>query len=314
VAAIVPHERVVVASQVPDVTRAKLREAVGEALWKQIMVEDVPCNDTWTRDFGPLTLTCPGRENVLLDFRFNGWGEKFEADLDNEISHTLYNRGVFRGVMQPHRDFVLEGGAVESDGRGTVFTTSQCLLAPHRNEPLSKDEIEKELLRRLMADRIVWLNHGRLIGDDTDGHIDTIVRVAPDDTLLYIRCTDQTDEHYSDFAQLEAELRALRTASGSEYRLIALPMARQETHDGERLPATYANFLVINGAVICPTYDNPPLDEAAFAALGEAFPDRKIIGADARIIIRQHGSVHCLTMQLPASTLNMDYFNTHSGL
>ena len=141
------------------------------------------------------------------------------------------------------------------------------------------------------------------MGDDTDGHIDTTVRVAPHDTLLYIKCSDQADEHYADFCAMERELQALRTDDGRPYRLIALPMVDEIRYDGERLPATYANFLIVNGAVIYPTYDQPHNDQAAAEALQQAFPDHELIGIDSRVIIRQHGSIHCLTMQLPEGVL-----------
>ena len=147
---------------------------------------------------------------------------------------------------------------------------------------------------------MLWLDHGNLTGDDTDGHIDTIVRFAPDDTLLYIAPSIPDDEQHADFEALEAQLRTLRTADGRSYRLLPLPMNRPIFYDGDRLPATYANFLVINGAVIVPTYDQPDLDNEALSTIATAFPGRDIIGIDARTIIRQHGSIHCLTMQYPA--------------
>ena len=184
-------------------------------------------------------------------------------------------------------------------------------MAPHRNQPLTRDEIEQELRFRLKAKRIVWLHHGALKGDDTDGHIDTIVRIAPDDTLLYHKCYDSEDEQYEDFQALEQELMSLRTIDGNPYRLIPLPQPKAiyQTVTGddgqeeeERLPATYANFLIINGAVIVPTYGQPELDDAACKAIAQAFPGREIIPIDSRSIIRQHGSIHCCTMQIPHPT------------
>ena len=268
-----------------------------------------PTNDTWARDHGFITLV-PADDNLakcrLLDFRFNGWGDKFPAQLDNAINRRLYDAGIVAGDYADCLDFVLEGGSIESDGRGTVFTTSQCLLAPHRNQPLSRDEIEDRLKQLLGADRIVWLDHGNLVGDDTDGHIDTIVRVAPDDTLLYVGCDDPADEQYSDLQLLEQQLRSLRTADGHPYRLVRLPMPRPIYYeDGQRLPATYANFLVVNGAVLCPTYDQPDLDAEALRLVGEAYPGRETVGIDCRSIIRQHGSLHCCTMQYPKGTLEI---------
>ena len=206
----------------------------------------------------------------LLDFRFNGWGKKFAADKDNLINRTLYARGVFGGERVDYDDFVLEGGSIESDGRGTVLTTS------------------------------VWLDHGNLVGDDTDGHIDTIVRLCPDNTLLYVGCDDENDPQYADLHALEQQLKVATDADGKPYRLLRLPMPDALYDDGDRLPATYANFLIINGAVIVPTYAQEENDARALALVAEAFPGYDIIGIDSRTIVRQHGSIHCLTMQYPA--------------
>ena len=212
-------------------------------------------------------------------------------------------QGAFQAALENHTGFVLEGGSIESDGKGTIFTTSQCLLAPHRNQPFTQQDIEKQLLNFFHAKRIVWLDHGNLVGDDTDGHIDTIVRVAPHDTLLYVGCDDAEDEQYADFQALEKQLKGLLTYEGYPYRLLRLPMPDAIYDDDERLPATYANFLIINGAVIYPTYGQPEKDEEARRQIQLAFPDREIIGVDSRTIIRQHGSIHCLTMQLPEGTI-----------
>ena len=263
-------------------------------------------NDTWARDHGFITVEDTSSirpqtsDIVLLDFCFNGWGEKFEATLDNQINRHLYEQGLVKGTYEDHLDFVLEGGSIESDGKGTVFTTECCLMAPHRNQPLTKQEIEDRLKRWLGAERIVWLQHGSLIGDDTDGHIDTLVRICPEDTLLYTG----GDEDHPDLVEMEKELQGLRSLDGKPYRLLKLPLPRpifergeRREERGERLPATYANYLVINGAVLVPTYAQPDLDAEALRIVGEAFPDRKIVGIDCRAVIRQHGSLHCCTMQ-----------------
>lgn len=255
-------------------------------------------NDTWARDHGFITVEelspiTHQPSPILLDFCFNGWGEKFEATLDNQINRHLYEQGLVKGTYEDHLDFVLEGGSIESDGKGTIFTTSCCLMAPHRNQPLSRQEIEERLKTYLGAERIVWLEHGSLMGDDTDGHIDTLVRICPDDTLLYIG----GDEDHPDLALMEQELQALRTLDGKPYRLLKLPLPRPVYDEGERLPATYANYLVINGAVLVPTYNQPDLDAEALRTIGEAFPDREIVGIDCRAVIKQHGSLHCCTMQ-----------------
>ena len=249
-------------------------------------------NDTWARDHGFISVEDNGNL-ILLDFCFNGWGEKFEAAFDNAINRHLYDQELVRGTYENHLDFVLEGGSIESDGKGTVFTTTCCLMAPHRNQPLTQAQIEDRLKQYLGAERIVWINHGSLIGDDTDGHIDTLVRICPDDTLLYIGA----DADHPDLLAMEGELRTLRTFDGRPYRLLRLPLPRPIYDGGDRLPATYANYLVINGAVLVPTYAQPDLDAEALRIIGEAFPDREIIGIDCCPVIRQHGSLHCCTMQ-----------------
>ncbi len=268
----------------------------------QMVIADT--NDTWARDHGFITVATShsemSEEVLLLDFCFNGWGEKFEAALDNQINKQLYDQGVVKGRYEPHLDFVLEGGSIESDGKGTVFTTACCLLASHRNQPLNRQKIEDRLKEYLGADRIVWLNHGSLIGDDTDGHIDTLVRVCPNDTLLYTG----GDADHPDLQLMEQELQSLRTLDDRPYRLLKLPLPRpiyergeRSDEKSERLPATYANYLVINNAVLVPTYGQPDLDEEAMRIIGQAYPDRQLIGIDSRPIIRQHGSIHCCTMQ-----------------
>ena len=268
-----------------------------------IVVDSIPHNDTWARDHGFITVEehgdsltthqSPITTKVLLDFKFNGWGEKFEATLDNQINKHLYEQGIVKGIYEDHLDFVLEGGSIESDGKGTIFTTRCCLMAPHRNQPLTQQEIEERLKEWVGAERIVWLNHGSLIGDDTDGHIDTLVRICPNDTLLYTG----GDEEHPDLVEMEKELQTLRTLEGKPYRLLKLPLPRPIYDDSDRLPATYANYLIVNGAVLVPTYKQPDLDAEAMRIIGEAFPDREIIGIDCCAVIKQHGSLHCCTMQ-----------------
>ncbi len=255
-----------------------------------------PTNDTWARDHGFITVEENGRLR-LLDFCFNGWGEKFEAGLDNAINRQLHENGILKGEYEDHLDFVLEGGSIESDGHGTIFTTTGCLTAPHRNQPLTKDEIEERLKLWLGAERVVWIDHGNLTGDDTDGHIDTLVRIAPNDTLLYMGCDDEHDEQYAELKRMEEQLKTLRTTNGRPYRLLKLPAPRPIYDEGERLPATYANYLIINGAVLYPTYNQPDRDDLARQIISKAFPDREMVGIDCRAVIKQHGSLHCCTMQ-----------------
>lgn len=288
-----PHKDTDWAPILPEITAVyeEMKREI-ESRETVIVVDDIPHNDTWARDHGFITVEENG-QLILLDFKFNGWGEKYAAELDNDINRQLYEQQLVKGIYESHLDFVLEGGSIESDGKGTIFTTTCCLMAPHRNQPLTQQEIEQQLKEWLGAERIVWINHGSLIGDDTDGHIDTLVRIAPNDTLLYIGA----DDEHPDLLLMEQELQQLRTIDGHPYRLLRLPMPRPIYDDGERLPATYANYLVINGAVLVPTYNQPDLDQEAISTIGKAFPNREIIGIDCRAVIRQHGSLHCCTMQ-----------------
>ena len=258
-----------------------------------------PTDDTWARDHGFITLTDDEGHHRLLDYCFNGWGEKFPADNDNAINHKMYEAGIVEGEYVNCLDFVLEGGSIESDGKGTLFTTTGCLMAPHRNQPLKKSEIEQRLMQDLGVSRVIWIEHGHLSGDDTDGHIDTLVRICPDDTLVYVGCDDPDDEQYAELQLMEAQLKTLMTLEGKPYRLLKLPMPHPIYEDGYRLPATYANFLILNGAVLCPTYGQSDLDLEAIHIIGEAFPDREMVPIDSQVIIKQHGSIHCCTMQFP---------------
>lgn len=266
-------------------------------------VLEVPTNDTWARDFGPITVM-DGQQPRLLDFGFNGWGLKFAADHDNQVSRHLARLGAFGSTPLQTMGLILEGGSIESDGRGTLLTTAECLLGPNRNPHLDRGELEALLQQTLGATHILWLEHGYLAGDDTDSHIDTLARLAPDDTILYVACDDADDEHFPALKAMEKELHTLRTAAGNPFRLLPLPWPRAAFDaEGERLPATYANFLVINRAVLVPVYADP-VDAEALEIIGRAFPGREIIGIDCRPLIEQHGSLHCVTMQIPEGVLS----------
>lgn len=256
-------------------------------------------NDTWARDHGPITLIDPDGRPLLFDFKFNGWGLKFAADKDNLITRRTLEAGLLQGTYVNRLNFALEGGSIESDGRGTLLTTSECLLSPNRNGQMNRAEIEAYLKEQFNLRQVLWLDHGYLAGDDTDSHVDTLARLCPDDTIAYVRCTDTADEHYEALRLMEEQLKTFRTPEGKPYRLLPLPMADAIVEDGERLPATYANFLVMNGAVLYPTYNQPANDAQAAQVLQEAFPGREVVGIDCRALIRQHGSLHCVTMQYP---------------
>lgn len=261
-----------------------------------------PSNDTWVRDHGPITVSKNGTP-LLLDFIFNGWGDKFDATLDNELVRRLHAQGAFGATPLTSIDFVLEGGSIEVDGAGSLLTTERCLLSPQRNPALNRAAIETRLHEWLGVERVLWLTHGYLAGDDTDSHIDTLARFCSPDMVCYVACDDASDEHYTELKAMEQELQALRSAAGAPYHLVPLPWPQPKYgDDGRRLPASYANFLIINGAVLAPTYDDPA-DNAALARLKTCFPDRAIIAIPCLPLIRQYGSLHCVTMQLPAAVL-----------
>lgn len=276
--------------------------AEAQGLPGRVLTVPAPANDTWARDHGPITV-CKGDEFSLLDFRFNAWGGKFPYEKDNALSRHLANAGVFGSHAMQAVDLVLEGGSIESDGAGTLLTTSECLLTPSRNPALDRTAIERQLSELLGAERILWLNHGYLAGDDTDSHIDTLARFCARDHICYVACQDVADEHYSALAAMEEELQEFRQADGAPYKLTPLPWPNAiHNQDGERLPATYANFLIINDAVLLPVYDVPQ-DSLAISVMGNLFPEREIIPINCRPLINQHGSLHCVTMQVPAGVV-----------
>ena len=258
---------------------------------------EIPTNDTWIRDYGYISLR-EDDEVKLLDFTFDGWGGKFEAALDNAVNKTLYTKGYLGITPLEQVNFVLEGGSIESDGKGTILTTSECLCNPNRNSGLSKKEIEEKLHTHLGAQRVLWLDHGYLAGDDTDSHIDTLARFVNQTTIMYIKCDDTEDEHYPALLKMEAQLQGFTTTEGKPYTLIPLPMCEAKYNDtGERLPATYANFLITNDALIYPTY-NDKNDARVGELFKEVFPDKEIIPINCLKLIEQGGSLHCSTMQV----------------
>ena len=299
-AAISRFERLIIVAPEIAPVREQLHAAGVDTA--QAALFPMPTNDTWARDFGPVTVL-ESQGPVLLDFGFNAWGLKFAADLDNQVTANLARLGAFGRCARHVPGLVLEGGSIESDGAGTVLTTASCLLNPNRNPHLDRQGIERALTSLLGASRLLWLENGHLAGDDTDAHIDTLARFCAEDAIAYVRCDDPDDEHFAAFAAMEAELRTFRTLAGRPYRLIPLPWpAACHGHDGRRLPATYANFLIINNAVLAPTYSIPQ-DAEALAVLAQAFPNREVISIDCRPLIAQHGSLHCVTMQIPQGVL-----------
>lgn len=283
-------------------TEKKIREQLPEKVVRNIRYVECPTNDTWARDHAFLTrIGNNGPE--LLDFGFNGWGDKFEHEYDNAINRHLYESGLLNGTYHNCMDFILEGGSIESDGAGTLLTTASCLLNPNRNGTLTREEVESALKQKLGIRRILWLHNGHLEGDDTDGHIDTLARFASADSIVYVSCQDESDPHYEPLKKMEEELQNFTTESGAPYHLYALPIpAPIYDTDHNRLPATYANFLIMNKVVLMPTYNQPETDELAHDIMQKAFSQYDIVDIDCTALIKQHGSLHCSVMQYPRGT------------
>ncbi|MFK5926648.1 MAG: agmatine deiminase family protein [Desulfuromusa sp.] len=286
----------------PDVTIVRDTLERANVDFTRILLQQIDTDDTWIRDFGPLTIY-NDTQPQLLDFNFNGWGLKFPADKDNQSTQSLHNTKIFQHITRQPIDMVLEGGSIESDGCGTLLTTTACLLNPNRNPHLDRKILESELSKQLGVDHFLWLDHGWLVGDDTDSHIDTLARLGPDNTIFYVQCDSVEDEHYPALKKMEQQLKQFKTKSGEPFRLLPLPWPQACYDCRDRLPASYANFLIINKAILVPTY-NDPADTLAVKILGKAFPNREIIGIDCRPLIKQHGSLHCITMQLPQGVLS----------
>ena len=281
----------------PD--EAAVRKQLGEVDYGRIIFREMETNDTWARDHGGISVF-DDEVPMLYDFVFNGWGMKFAADKDNLITRNLARMGTFSEEVVPvnMQPFVLEGGSIESDGKGTLMTTVECLASVNRNEYLRQEELERYLKDVFGLERILWISNGYLAGDDTDSHVDTLARFCAEDAIAYVVCEDEADEHYEELRAMEEEIRSFTQADGKPYRLFPLPMADKVEWEGERLPATYANFLIMNDAVLVPFY-NSPKDAVAKAVLQEAFPGREIVGINCLPLIKQHGSLHCVTMQYP---------------
>ncbi|WP_462171695.1 agmatine deiminase family protein [Pseudoalteromonas xiamenensis] len=269
----------------------------------QIVFVDAPCDDTWARDHGPLTTANELGEIYIKDFVFNGWGDKFDASQDNAINRQVVDQAASKNAKYKPLNFVLEGGGVEINENGVLLATSECLLNPNRNPSLSKQEIEQTLQDELGVRSFLWVDHGYLAGDDTDSHIDTLVRFAPNDTIVYVECDDEEDEHYDALSKMASQLETFRTPSGEPYQLIPLPWPKAcFDSEGYRLPATYANYLIINKTVLVPVYGDE-FDGFALGQIQQAYPDRTVIGVNCLPIIHQFGSLHCITMQLPKGFL-----------
>ena len=285
---------------VPD---SALRQHVEAQLSKaavdpgKIRFVELPYDDTWLRDSGPITLKAGDNQFQLMDFRFTGWGGKFGAEQDDALIAGLVEAGVFGHAAHRRIDWALEGGGIESDGEGTVLTTWRCLAQRHPDQ--SREQMSNILHDSLHASRVLWLDYGYLEGDDTDAHIDTLARFAPGERIVFQACDDPTDPHYDELRRMGTELAALCTFDGRPYQLHPLPWAKPIIDHGRRLAASYANYLIVNGAVLVPAYGDKADDEAA-RIIGTAHPDREVVQVPCRPLIWQNGSLHCITMQLPA--------------
>lgn len=280
----------------------RIRSEVSNESKFKAFIYVAPSNDTWARDHGPLCVFENGKL-VVKDFMFNGWGNKFESTLDNQITAKLHLQNAYNGDSIEEINLVMEGGSLESDGHGTLLTTSNCLLNPNRNPSLTKAQIESQLRSSLGAATILWLENGHLEGDDTDAHIDTLARICPNNVLVYQGCQNKDDVHYESLNAMKQELVGFKNNEGLPFTLYELPMPSpcfevEEDGTQTRLPATYANFLIINGAVLLPIY-NLPEDDEAINVMQQAMPDFEIIPIDCSLLVRQYGSLHCITMQIP---------------
>ena len=282
-------------------TYAEMRLRSNRVDMERVRFVTAEYDDTWLRDSGPITLQRAEGGFKLLDFRFTGWGGKFEASRDDQLVGVLHDSGVFAANADVESiPFALEGGAIDTDGEGTLLTTWQCLHERHPQR--SRESLEYDMARWLVQQRVLWLDHGHLEGDDTDAHVDTLARFASADSIVYQACDDAGDTHYEGLQAMGRELAALRTRDGRPYRLFPLPWPQPVLDEGRRLAASYANFLIINGAVLMPAYGDAA-DDAARDVLAQAFPDREIVQVPCRSLIWQNGSLHCITMQLPAGLL-----------
>jgi len=291
-----------------DEARAMIRDAArrrGENDDAAIGAVDIfylPTNDAWARDHGPvfvnrLTTDSPaGPNQIALDWRFNSWGQKYGAfDLDDVVPQKLGARYGFE-VIEP--GIVLEGGSIDVNGAGTVLTTESCLLNPNRNPKLGRAEIEDYLRTYLGVTNVLWLGDG-IAGDDTDGHIDDLARFVAPDTIVTVLEDDPADVNYPVLRDNLERLRAMRDQDGRPFNIEVLPMPPAVIYDGTRLPASYANFYIANGAVLMPTFESAR-DALAAATLARLFPGRRVVGVPSTHLVWGLGSVHCLSQQHPA--------------
>ncbi|MCJ8208747.1 agmatine deiminase family protein [Mucilaginibacter sp. RS28] len=271
-------------------------ELVGADLNK-IEFYEFPTNDAWCRDHGPAFLINPStQQKVVVDWGYNAWGGKYPPfDLDDVIPTRIAREF---GLPVYHPGIVMEGGSVDFNGAGTVLTTTACLLNPNRNPHLNQQQIEDYLRNYYGVEQVLWLGDG-IVGDDTDGHIDDITRFVNEDTVVTVVEENKSDDNYHLLQENLETLKTMRLLNGKQLNIVELPMPDAVEYDGQRLPASYANFYIANSAVVVPTY-RCDKDQKALDILQQCFPDRKIVGIDSTDIIWGLGSFHCLSQQEPA--------------
>lgn len=258
----------------------------------------IPTNDSWTRDYGPIFLVREDGELAISDWIFNSWGGKYGPwDLDDVVPTRI---GETLGLPVHAPGIVLEGGSIDVNGRGTLLTTESCLLNPNRNPCLSRSQIEETLRDQLGVPRIFWLGEG-IEGDDTDGHIDDLARFVAPSTVVTVVEQDPADRNYKPLLENLRQLYAMTDESGRPLEVVTLPMPRPLYFEGRRLPASYANFYIGNGAVLVPTYDDPN-DETALRTLARVFPERRVVPIRCTDLVWGLGAIHCVTQQQPRSS------------
>jgi agmatine deiminase len=274
--------------------RALLREADARA--DRIDLISLATNDSWIRDYGPIFVTAGGSAPIALDWKFNSWGDKYGPfDLDDVIPRSLAAHYGFEWLEVP---LVLEGGSIDVNGAGSLLTTESCLLNRNRNPGLGKEEIEEYLRIFFGVRNVLWLGDG-IAGDDTDGHVDDLARFVSPDTIVTVIENDRGDDNYQPLAENLERLRAMRDQNDKPFRIETLPMPPALYHEGQPLPASYANFYIANGAVLMPTF-GCPTDEPALATLTRLFPGRKVRGFPCLDLVWGLGTIHCLSQQHPA--------------
>ena len=255
-------------------------------------------NDAWCRDHGPAFLINPSAENkkVIVDWGYNAWGNKYPPYNFDDVIPTLI--GEAYNIPVYHPGIIMEGGSVDFNGKGTILTTTACLLNKNRNPHLSQSKIEEYLYNYYGAEQILWLGDG-IVGDDTDGHIDDITRFVNEDTVVTVIEENASDENYHLLKENLDSLHSMRLLNGKQLNIVELPMPSPVEYEGQRLPASYAYFYIANEVVAVPTYRDKN-DDKALSILTACFPDRKVVGIDSRDIIWGLGSWHCLSQQEPS--------------